>query len=88
MLRFIVPTSWVVAKTLLAAGGMAAGVVAEVFEMQDGIQAIDVLLGLQVLVLGAIWQLGREVSKLHGLRADVNENKAAIEELRRPRLIQ
>ena len=65
-------------KTLLAAGGIAVGAVAEFFEMQDGIQATDVLLALQVLVLAAVWQLGREVSAFGaGL-----ETKATPQEVR------
>ena len=53
-------------KGLVMAGGIAVGGVMELFELQNGIQAVDVLLGLQVLVLTALWQLGREVS---GFRA-------------------
>jgi hypothetical protein len=49
-------------KGLVMAGGIAVGGVMELFEMQNGIQAVDVLLGLNVLVLTALWQLGREVS--------------------------
>ena len=65
-------------KGLVMAGGIAVGAVMEVFEMQNGIQAIDVLLGLQILVLTALWQLGREVS---GFRAGL-ATKATPDQVR------
>lgn len=78
MIRFLGMTLTPMAKALLAGGGIAIGVVMEFFEVQNGIQATDVLLGLQVLVLTALWQLGREVS---GFRAAL-DTKATPREVR------
>ena len=44
-----VPTS----SVALLAGGIIVGLVSGIFEMTDGIQALDVLIGLQLLVLTA-----------------------------------
>ncbi len=66
---------------LLMAGGVMVGTVMELFEMQDGIQATDVLLGLQVLVLMALWQVGREVSGFQaalGTKATPQEVRAEV----------
>ena len=65
-------------KTLLAGGGVAVGTFMEFVEMQDGIQALDVVLGLQVLLLSAVWVLGREVA---AFRAGL-ETKATPTEVR------
>ena len=65
------------AKSLLAGGGVIIGTVMEMFEVRDGIQAMDVLLGLQILVLTAVWQLGREV---FACRADI-QTKATPREV-------
>lgn len=78
-------------KGLVMAGGIAVGAVMEIFEMQNGIQAIDVLLGLQILVLTALWQLGREVSGFQaGLLTKVTQREVceevqrAIEDYKHP----
>ena len=78
MIRFFETALTPMAKSLLAGGGVTVGVVMEFFEMQNGIQATDVLLGLQVLVLTALWQLGREVA---GFRAAL-DTKATPREVR------
>lgn len=65
-------------KTLLAGGGVAVGAVMEFLEMQNGLQAIDVVLGLQILALSALWVLGREVAEF---RVDL-KTKATPEEVR------
>lgn len=78
MIRFVTP----MAKALLTAGGVAVGTVMEVFEVQNGIQATDVLLGLQILVLTAVWQLGREMSGFRselGTKATPREVRAEVE---------
>ncbi len=53
---------------LLSAGGIAVGIEMGLFEMQNGIQAIDVLLMLQVLVLTSMWHLTRDVA---GFRSEL-----------------
>ncbi len=72
-------TAKAVVTTLIAVGGMLVGAGMAVMQAADGIGATEVLIGLNVLVLGAIWQLGREVSTLRGeLKA-----KASVEDIRR-----
>lgn len=78
MIRFFAVALTPMAKSLLVGGGVAIGALMELFEMQNGIQATDVLLGLQVLVLSALWQLGREVA---GFRASL-DTKATPGEVR------
>ena len=50
----------------IAFGGIVGGVVAAVWQSADGIGATEVLIALNVLVLGAVYQLGREVSTIRG----------------------
>ncbi len=70
-----VPTS----SVALLAGGIIVGLVSGIFEMADGIQALDVLIGLQLLVLTAVWRMGREVATFKsGLSA-----KPTLEDVRR-----
>ncbi len=74
MIRLLTPA----VTGLMTMGGAVVGAIMELFEMQNGIQATDVLLGLNVLVLTALWQIGREVS---GFRATL-ETKATPSEVR------
>lgn len=46
--------------------GIIGGLVVAIYDSTDGIGSVEVLIGLNVIVLGAIWQLGREVSMLRG----------------------
>ena len=39
--------------------GVAAGAAAGLLEIRDGVQVVDVALGLQVLILAALWRLVR-----------------------------
>ena len=78
MIRLLDWTVSPMVKGVLTAGGVTVGTVMELFEMQNGIQALDVVLGLQVLMLSAVWVLGREVA---GFRAGL-ETKATPTEVR------
>ena len=74
------------AKALVLGGGIAIGVVTDIFEMQNGIQAVDVLLGLQILVLGAVWQLRHEVSAFRGDLKSKPSHEQVAQKIREARL--